>query len=84
MGLISWIIVGALAGWIASMLTGNNQKMGALANILVGIVGGVVGGFVLRIFGGVGVTGFNIWSVLVSIFGSVILLWIVNAVRRNK
>lgn len=84
MGLISWIIIGALAGWIASMLTGRNKNMGALANIIVGIVGGLIGGFILNIFGGSGITGFNIWSLLVSVLGAVILLAIVNAISGKK
>lgn len=84
MGIISWIIIGALAGWIASMLTGRNEKMGAFANIAVGIIGGFIGGFVMSILGGQGVTGFNIWSLLVSILGSVILLAIVNAISKKK
>ncbi|CUX15108.1 GlsB/YeaQ/YmgE family stress response membrane protein [Clostridium sp. C105KSO13] len=84
MGILSWIIIGALAGWIASMMTGNNRKMGAFANIAVGIIGGLLGGFIMGIFGGVGVTGFNIWSLLVSILGAVILLAIINAVIGRK
>lgn len=79
MGLVSWIVVGALAGWIASMITGNNEKMGAGKNIIVGVLGALVGGFIMNtVFDTVGFTGFNIWSVLVSIVGAVILLLIVN------
>lgn len=83
MGIIGWIILGALAGWIASMITGNNRQMGAGANIVVGIIGGFIGGIVMNLLGGSGVTGFNVWSLLVAIIGAVILLWIVNAVRRK-
>lgn len=84
MGIISWIILGALAGWIASMITGNNPRMGAIANIVVGIVGAFIGGLVMNLLGGSGVTGFNVWSLLVAVIGSVILLWILNAVSRNS
>lgn len=84
MGILSWIVIGALAGWIASMITGNNEKMGAFANIAVGVIGGLIGGFAIGLFGGVGVTGFNIWSLLVSILGAVILLAIVNWVRGRR
>lgn len=83
MGFISWIIIGALAGWIASMITGNNKEMGALANIVVGIVGGIIGGIVMNLLGGEGVTGFNVWSLLVAVAGSVILLWIVRAIKKK-
>ena len=84
MGIISWIIIGALAGWIASMMTGNDGKMGAAANICIGIAGGLIGGFIIGIFGGSGVTGFNIWSLFVSILGAVILISIANSISRKK
>jgi uncharacterized membrane protein YeaQ/YmgE (transglycosylase-associated protein family) len=83
MGIIGWIIIGALAGWIASMVTGNNKKMGAGANILVGIIGAFIGGIVMNILGGTGVTGFNLWSLFVATIGAIILLLIVNAVRKK-
>ena len=83
MGIITWIIVGAIAGWIASMIMGKNEEMGAIANIVVGIIGAIIGGFVLGLFGVQGVEGGNlIWSILVSLLGSVILLWIINAIRK--
>lgn len=82
MGIIGWIIIGALAGWLASMVTGNDRKMGAFANISVGVIGGLIGGFVMNLLGGTGITGFNLWSLLVAFIGSLILLWIVNKVRK--
>ncbi|NLB62264.1 MAG: GlsB/YeaQ/YmgE family stress response membrane protein [Clostridiales bacterium] len=84
MGIIGWVIIGALAGWIASLITGNDKKMGAWLNILVGIIGGFVGGLVMNLIGARGITGFNIWSLLVSVVGAVLLLLIVNAFRRKK
>lgn len=84
MGILSWIIIGGIAGWLASIITGNNQKMGLGSNILVGIAGGVIGGFVMNILGGIGITGFNIWSLIVSLIGSILLLVIINAVVRSK
>jgi uncharacterized membrane protein YeaQ/YmgE (transglycosylase-associated protein family) len=48
MGIVSWLIIGALAGWLASLITGNGKRMGALLNIVVGIIGGFVGGFVMN------------------------------------
>mgnify|MGYP000996410570 CR=1 FL=1 len=83
MGIISWIVIGALAGWIASIITGNNKQMGAGLNILVGIVGGFIGGIVMNLLGGSGVTGFNLWSLLVATVGAVILLLIVNSINRK-
>jgi uncharacterized membrane protein YeaQ/YmgE (transglycosylase-associated protein family) len=82
MGLLSWIIVGGLAGWIASMIMGTNERQGCLTNIIVGVIGSFLGGFVMSFFGGRGVTGFDIPSILVAIIGSVILLWIVKALRK--
>lgn len=82
MGIFTWIIFGALAGWLASIITGDNKRMGAFANIAVGIVGSMIGGFIMNFFGGNGVTGFNLRSLIVAIVGSVILLWIVNKIRK--
>ncbi|MGE4353995.1 MAG: GlsB/YeaQ/YmgE family stress response membrane protein [Oscillospiraceae bacterium] len=84
MGIIGWIIIGALAGWIASMIMGKNDEMGAGANILYGIIGGFLGGFLMNLIGGVGITGFNIWSLFVAVIGAVVLLVIVNAVKKRK
>jgi uncharacterized membrane protein YeaQ/YmgE (transglycosylase-associated protein family) len=80
--LLIWILFGALAGWIASMVMGRNAQMGALANIVVGIVGALIGGFLMNAFGAPGVSGFNLYSILVAIGGAVVLLFIVGAVRR--
>lgn len=82
MGIIGWIIIGALAGWFASMVTGSNKKMGAFANIGVGIIGGIIGGFIMNLLGGAGITGFNLWSLLVAFIGSLIFLWIFNKVHK--
>jgi len=82
MGLIGWIILGGLAGWVGSMITGTDKSMGVFANIVVGIVGALIGGFLVSLFGGAGITGFNVWSFLVALLGSVVLLAIVKAARR--
>ena len=83
MNIIVWIIFGALAGWIASMIMGANARMGALANIVVGIVGAIIGGFLMtNVFGAQGVTGFNLTSLLVAIGGAVVLLFLAGLVRR--
>lgn len=74
MGLCSWIILGGLAGWVASMFAGTNARMGLVANVVVGIIGAVVGGFVMHLLGGAGVTGFNLYSFGVALLGAVITL----------
>ena len=83
MNWLTWIVVGGIAGWIASMLTRNNARMGLLANIVVGVVGGLLGGFLMDLIGASGVTGFNLWSLLVSVIGATVLLWIINLIRRR-
>lgn len=80
---IVWIIFGALAGWLASMIARTNDEQGALGNIVVGLLGAVIGGYIMRAIGGSGVTGFNFTSLLVAIGGAVLLLFIYNAVRRR-
>lgn len=82
MGIIGWIIIGAIAGWLASMVTGNDKKMGAFANIIVGVIGGLIGGFIMSLLGGKGVSGFNLWSLLVAFIGSLIVLWIFNKINK--
>jgi uncharacterized membrane protein YeaQ/YmgE (transglycosylase-associated protein family) len=81
MGIILWIIFGALAGWIASMVMGTDARQGALANIVVGILGALIGGWVMSVLGSTGVTGFNLYSLLVAILGAVIFLAILRAFR---
>lgn len=80
MGILLWIIFGAIAGWIASLIVKTDQ--GLLLDIVVGIIGAVIGGFIFRAFGATGVSGFNVYSLLVAIVGAIVLLWIVKAARR--
>ncbi len=82
MGIFSWLIVGGLAGWLGSKIMGKDAHMGLMANIVLGIVGAMVGGFLVNIFGGIGVTGFNIWSILVATLGSVVVIWIAQKVAK--
>lgn len=84
LGFIGWIVLGGLAGWIASKIAGTDAQQGLLANIVVGIIGGLLGGWVFGLFGGAGVTGFNIWSFLVALVGAVILLFIWKAITGRK
>lgn len=82
MGILLWIVFGALAGWIASMIMKTDAQQGAFANILVGIVGALLGGFVMSLLGQGGVSGFNLYSLLVAVLGAVLLLAILRGVRR--
>lgn len=81
MGIILWVIFGALAGWIASAIMKSND--GVLMNIVIGIVGAVLGGWIMSLIGKGGVSGFNLYSLLVAIFGAVVLIAIVRALRRT-
>ena len=83
MNWLVWIIFGALAGWLASIVMGKNKQMGAIANIVVGIVGALLGGWIMSLFGAQGVSGFNIPSLLVAIGGAVVLLFAVGMFTRR-
>ncbi len=83
MSILSWIIIGGLAGWIASMLAKTNESMGIFANIAVGIVGALIGGFVFGLFNSDGVNGFNLYSLVVAIVGAFILLTILKSLRKS-
>lgn len=83
MGFFTWIILGGIAGWLASIFTKNNANMGLIKNIIVGIVGAMLGGFVFSFFGSTGVTGFNLWSIFVAVVGAVILLVIINLFTKK-
>ena len=85
MSIIIWLIVGALAGWIASMIMKTDAQMGAIANIVVGIIGAFIGGWVVSLFGVQVAEGqLNVPSILTAILGAVILLAIVKAVRGGN
>jgi uncharacterized membrane protein YeaQ/YmgE (transglycosylase-associated protein family) len=71
MNIILWVVLGALAGWIASLVMHTDAQQGALMNIILGIVGAFVGGLVLNMFGATGVSGFNIYSILVATIGHI-------------
>jgi uncharacterized membrane protein YeaQ/YmgE (transglycosylase-associated protein family) len=79
MGIIAWIVLGLIAGFIASKIY-KGTGSGALVDIGLGIVGALVGGFIVTALGGRGVTGFNIWSIIVAVFGAIVVLWVYHAV----
>jgi uncharacterized membrane protein YeaQ/YmgE (transglycosylase-associated protein family) len=82
-GIISWIIFGALAGWVASMIAGDNARQGWLGNIIVGIVGAFIGGllFAALLGGGTFTLGWSIGSFVAAVIGAVILLFIIRLFR---
>jgi uncharacterized membrane protein YeaQ/YmgE (transglycosylase-associated protein family) len=84
MGILTWIIIGLVAGLLGKLIMPGDDPGGIIVTILLGIVGAFVGGFVVNLFGGAGVTGFNIWSVLVATLGAIILLAIYRALVGGR
>ncbi len=82
MDILLWIIFGGLVGWVASMIMGTNGQQGILLNVIVGIFGAVIGGWIMSTLGTGAETGFNLSGFLVALLGAVVLLWIVKMVRR--
>lgn len=72
--IIFWIIFGAIAGWIASMVMGSNNSL--VTDIILGIVGAIVGGWLASLLGGSGVTGFNIYSLVVAVIGAIVVIYV--------
>ncbi len=82
MNIIYWIILGGVAGWIASLITGGGY--GVLGDIILGILGAIIGGWVMTLIGSSGVTGFNLPSLLVAVLGSILLIWIGRGLRTGR
>ena len=80
MGILAWIVVGLIAGALAKLIMPGDDPGGIIVTILIGIVGAFVGGFVVNLLGGAGVSGFNFWSILVATLGAIILLAIYRLV----
>ena len=83
MGIIIWLIIGGIVGWLASIVMRTNAQQGILMNIIVGIVGAVIGGLIMG-RGTINNSGLSVSTVLVSLLGAIILLAIVNLVRRGS
>ena len=84
MGWLAWLIVGALSGWLASIVMRTNAEQGMLLDIVVGVVGAFIGGVLFSLIGAPGVTGFNIWSVFVSFIGAVVLLGLLRLFTGSR
>jgi len=82
MSILGWIILGGLAGWIASAITGTQE--GCVMSVVIGIVGAVIGGFLFSLIGHAPVTGLNLGSLVVAVVGAVILILVVRAVRKGR
>jgi uncharacterized membrane protein YeaQ/YmgE (transglycosylase-associated protein family) len=83
MSLLAWIVLGLIAGFIGSKIV-NNSGQGLIVDILLGVVGAVVGGFLFNQFGEPGVSGLNLYSLLVAIVGAVVVLWLYHALIGRR
>jgi len=85
MGIISWLVVGAIAGWLAGYLVKGDESMGVIGHIVLGIIGGLVGGFLAGLLTGGNdyLTGINITTIVVAVIGAVIVVVGWNALRGN-
>ena len=81
MGIVLWIIFGALAGWIASVIMKTNSRQGTMMDIISGVVGAVVGGFLMGLVGQSGVTGFDLYSLVVAVIGAVVVIFVGRRLR---
>src|SRR5215210_6562617 len=73
-GIISWIVIGLIAGILGKLIMPGRDPGGFVLTIVIGMIGALVGGFVVQLLGGAGLTGFNLWSILVATLGAIILL----------
>jgi uncharacterized membrane protein YeaQ/YmgE (transglycosylase-associated protein family) len=84
MGILTWIIIGLIAGALGKLIMPGDDPGGIIVTIILGIVGAFVGGFVFNLLGGAGVTGFNLGSILVATVGAIIVLAIYRAVAGGR
>lgn len=84
MGWLAWLIVGAIAGWGARMVMKTNGNQGLFMDIIVGIAGAFIGGFLFSQINTTGITGFNIWSVFVAFIGAVVLLAALRLLKGQR
>jgi uncharacterized membrane protein YeaQ/YmgE (transglycosylase-associated protein family) len=83
MNIILWVIFGAVAGWIASIIMKTDSNQNTVTDILLGIVGAIVGGFAMNLIGQSGVTGFNVYSMVVAVIGAIIVIYIGRMLRNR-
>jgi uncharacterized membrane protein YeaQ/YmgE (transglycosylase-associated protein family) len=83
MGILAWLVLGLIAGFLASLVM-RGGGYGIVGDIIVGVVGAFIGGFVFSLFGGTGVTGLNLWSLVVAFLGACILIALLRAVSGRR
>ena len=83
MSVVAWILLGLVAGFIASKIV-NHSGEGVVLDIVLGVVGAVVGGFAFNLFGAAGVTGLNVWSLFVAVMGAILVLVVKHALLGKR
>ena len=84
MSILAWIVLGLIAGAIAKAIMPGNDPGGIIVTILIGIVGAFLGGFLGSMIAGTGLSGFSLWSILLAVVGSILLLWIYRLATRRR
>jgi uncharacterized membrane protein YeaQ/YmgE (transglycosylase-associated protein family) len=84
MSILAWIIVGIIAGFLAKAVVPGEGPGGVLGDLVIGVVGAVIGGWIMNAFGNVGATGLNIWSIIVAFVGAVVLLLLMRALTGRR
>ncbi len=84
MSILAWIVVGLIAGWLAKKMIPGEGPGGLLGDLVIGIVGAVVGGWIFGLFGHSGVTGINIGSIIIAFLGAAVVLWLVRQVAGQR
>ena len=84
MGIIGWIIIGGLAGWVASMILKTDEHQGVIGNVIAGVLGGIVGGWIMTLFDANGVDDFSVWSFVVALLGAIVVLLVKGALTGKR
>jgi len=84
MGILAWIVIGALAGWITSIILKTNSQQGAIGNIITGIVGALIGGYLGSAFFNLDITGINLMSIILAVSGSLIFAFLIGIITGKK
>jgi uncharacterized membrane protein YeaQ/YmgE (transglycosylase-associated protein family) len=84
MGVLAWIVVGLIAGWLAKMISPGPERAGLLATLIIGVIGAIVGGWLFNAFGRAGASGVDLYSIIVATLGAVVFLFIWKTVRGSR
>lgn len=83
MGILAYLLLGLVAGWLASVFMKTNSQQGMMMDIVLGILGGFVGGFLMNLLGASGPTGLNLYSLAVATVGAIVLIWVGRMLKRG-